>query len=100
MLADLAGAHGGVRRVRILLEARGLDSPGGDHAAADGFGLFACVGAGGKLTEIHQWHLDVHVDAIKERVGNFLAVVLDLPRGAAALALRIAVVAAGVWVPF
>jgi hypothetical protein len=37
------------------------------------------------------------VDAVEKRPADLLAVVLDLPDGAAALAFRVSVKSAGVW---
>jgi hypothetical protein len=42
----------------------------------------------------------MNVDSVQQRARNTLPVSLDLPRRAAALALHVAVVAAGVWVSF
>lgn len=52
------------------------------------------------LAEVHQRHFDMQVDPIQQRPRDALAVVLDLPRGTAALTLGVAIEPAGVRFPF
>ena len=91
-----AGRHGGVAPdVGFFGESRGLHGAGGLDAGADGVGRFAGVGAV-EVAEVDGRDFDVDVDAVEERAGESLAVGPQLVRGAAALAFRVAEVAAGV----
>jgi hypothetical protein len=94
VLPDLAGAHGGVRRVRGFFETFKLDAAGGDDTSADGFGFLSAVGVGGQLAEIDERHLAVDVDPVQQGTGNPLPVGLYLAGRATALAFHVAVVAA------
>jgi len=52
-----------------------------------------------QIAVFHQWNLDVDVDAIQQRPADPLTVAQHLRRAAAALALHVAVVAAGTGIP-
>lgn len=92
VLADEPGSHGGIAGDAGFPEPPGLDVACLHDTQADGLGLLSAGGLGGKFLEVDQRHFDVEVDAVEQGAGDALAVVLDLTRRAAALALDIAVV--------
>jgi hypothetical protein len=87
-LSDFAGTYGGVRRIGRFPESLKLNLTRCDHPLPDGFGRLTDIRVGRQFAEIHQWNFHVQIDAIQERPANTLAVVFDLPEGAAALACR------------
>ena len=99
-LFHLPRGHGGVAAGGRFVEPRGLDVPRFRHPGTDGGGRFPATAVGGKFAEVDERDLDMEIDAVEQRPRDPLAVVLDLPGGAAALAFEVAVVAAGVWVSF
>ena len=85
--------HGGFETFH-LNDARGGDSfP--DHCRG-----LAGYDIRGEFAKLNQRHRNQDVYAVEQRATDLLAVVFDLLDGAAALAFRITVRTARVWVPF
>src|SRR5262249_12792756 len=72
-----------------------LDFAGAHHALADLRRALALRVAAAQLFVIHRWNVNVNVDAVHERPGNFRDVALDHRLGAMALALSRTVIATG-----
>ena len=84
-VAHLLRSHRGVRGELGGLETGDLDPAGRGDAFADHGGGLACDLVGGEFLEIHERHLDMDVDPVEQRPADLLAVVFDLPDGAATL---------------
>ena len=94
VFADLAMGHAGVEVRLGLAEARRLQLARGEHALAHRRGCFPRR-SGSHLSHRERGRLDVKVDPVEQRAAYPGPIVLDLRRGAAASALRVAEVPAG-----
>lgn len=76
-----------------------MDAPGLDDAGANRSRWLGAFRAAQVLV-LHGGGLDMEVDAVEQRAGDAVAVILDLTGRAAALALRVSIVTAFVRIPF
>ena len=95
VFGEARGRQGGVAQVLAL--ARVLHCAGREHAGADVRGGFLrSLPAGGKRRVFHRLHRDLQIDAVKQRAGKPLEVLLHGCLGAGAAACPIPAAAAGV----
>ena len=89
--ADVAGGHAGVVESAGALYGAGLFDAGANLGRRLGGGIAA------QFLEGDGWDFDVDIDAVQEGAADLAEIVLDLARGAAALAGGIAIEAALMW---
>ncbi len=94
VLAKLSGTHLRIGIDFLTLIPFKLPAAGADNPLADHIGPLG-VGSVTQVAILHRGHVDVDIDAVKQRAGNLRDVPLDLQRSAVAFARRIIKESAG-----